>query len=176
MMKKTVLVLTLLALASPLAAQTAEETNAQLLRTLLEEIRTLRITMQKTAGHQLRAQVLIERMKLQQQTVRELQQQTDQWNLDRSSMMEREPFDEMIRDIEERLRTESDPEQKKQLERELDAHKRRKEMEGRHREQMQLRFQRMETRLADENARLRAIEEDLARLEAEMSKPLPEKP
>lgn len=175
-MKKVFAAMILLGLTSPLAAQTDEQTNEKLLRALLEEMRTLRLTMHKTAAFQLRANVLLERMKLQQQNVRELQQQTDQWNLERSSMMEREPFDDMISEVEERFRVETDPERKKQIERELEAHKRRKEMEGRHREQMQVRFQRMEARLSEENAKLRAIEEELARLEAEMSKPVTAEP
>lgn len=159
-----------LAVAAPLTAQSNQAAEQQVLAALLEEMRALRATLQKTAAYQVRAQLLLERMKLQQQSVRELQQQQEQWNLDRGMTLEHEPFEEMVGEMEERLRTESDSQRKMQIERELKGLERRREMEARHREQLQVRFQRLETRLAEENAKLRAIEEELTRLEAELTR------
>ena len=159
-------------IATSAFAQTApssDQANAEVLRALLEEIRTLRMTLLKLNANELRGQLLVERFKAQQQIVRELQKEVEQWS-DNRMFADAEPMDDYMNDIEARYKAETDPERKKQMEREMEGFKRRREMELRHREQMRLRYQRLEMRLAEETSKLQAIEEELTKLEAELTK------
>lgn len=156
-----------LAGATPVQAQ---DDSTQLMRALLEEMRALRLTLQKSAAFDLRARVLIERSRLQEQTVRELQREVDARNMGRSMAMEDEPMETMIEQLNSRLRLETDPAQRQQIENEIQMMNRRREMYARHQEQMRVQEQQMESRLADEKNRLADIERDIMALEAEMSR------
>lgn len=151
---------------SPLQAQTEPE----LMRALLEEIRALRLTLQKSAALDLRAKVLIERARLQEQTVRELQREVDQRNMSRSIEIEDEPMETMVEQLNNRLRTETDAEQRRQIENELQMMQQRREMYTRHQERMRAYEQQMEARLGEEKNKLADIEREIMALEAEMSR------
>lgn len=138
-----------------------------LLRALLTEMQILRVTLQHNAATELRARVLLERLRIQQDVVRELQREVGQRQLEeefRLDRMEMEPFEQELENLEIRMRDATDPATKRQLEQELAGISKRREMFQRQREHMQVRFQRQEQRLAEESARLRGIEDELQRL------------
>ena len=164
----------LFVLASPVSAQTDPRGDA-LLRALLEEMRLLRTTIQKNAAADIRARTMLERLRLQQETVRELQREVENRQSDSEMRMEFEPFEEILAQTEARLKEATDPAMRQQIERELVGLKRRKEMEQRNRQRMEVRFRRQEQRLEEETARLRAIEDGLQRLEQQLA-PEPTRP
>lgn len=158
-----------LVVASPVLAQTADPRGDALLRALLDEIRLLRTTIQKNAAADIRARTMLERLRLQQEMVRDLSREVENRQNSDEFRMEFEPFEEMIQQTEARLKEATEPAAKQQIERELQGLKRRKEMEQRNRQRMEVRFRRQEQRLEEETARLRAIEDDLRRLEQQLA-------
>jgi hypothetical protein len=150
-------------------AQTGSQlAGEELLRALLAELRTLRTTLQRNAGLELRGQLLVERFRAQQTLVREMQREIDQRELHTMRTDVEEPYLEALEDVEARIQNATDPAQKKQMERERDMMKRRREMEQRAREEMRVRFQRQEQRLAEEREKLEAIEKEIAAVEGQM--------
>ena len=154
----------LLAVASPLFAQ-----DDTLLRALLEEMRLLRVTIQKNAAADIRARTMLERMRMQQEAVRDLQREVDARQASDEFRTEYEPFEEMIEQTEARLKDATDPTAKQQIEREIQGLKRRRAMAARNRQRMEVRFRRQEQRLEEETARLRTIEDELRRLEQQLA-------
>ena len=161
----------LVLIASPLAAQSSDPRGDALLRALLEEMRLLRTTIQKNAAADIRARTMLERLRLQQDMVRDLSREVENRQSSDEFRMDFEPFEEMIQQTEARLKEAPDAAAKQQIERELQGLKRRKEMEQRNRQRMEVRFRRQEQRLEEETGRLRAIEEDLRRLEQQLAPP-----
>ena len=168
--RAVVAVTLVLAFAAFAVAQTTTDlAGERLLRALLDEMRALRTTLTRNSAYELRANLLIERVRMYQQSVHELQREVEQGELERSTRNDEESFAEVLDNMEERLRAETDPERRKQLERERDAMVRRREMQSRFREQQRARFQRRENRLAEEREKLRIAEDELARLEREIA-------
>ena len=179
MAKRTiVIVVTLLALgigATTLVAQTAVElTGEPLLRALLDELRSLRLSMQKNSAYELRGRLLIDRARLHQETIRELAREVEN-NAEFLRSSDR-PDMELEIDMETdavEARTAGmtvNPEQRrKMIERHKQQMEMRREMQARHREQMRIRHQRMESRLAEEREKLQAIEDELAQIQRELT-------
>ena len=159
----------LLLVTSPLLGQTSDPRGDALLRALLEEMRLLRVTIQKNAAADIRARTMLERLRLQQETVRELGREVENRQSSDEYRMEFEPFEEILQQTEARLKEATDPAMRQQIERELQGLKRRREMEQRNRQRMEVRFRRQEQRLEEETARLRAIEDELRRLEQQLA-------
>ena len=175
MIKRSVVILAIAALAisaSSLFAQTAAElTGEPLLRALLDELRTLRVSLQKNSAYELRGRFLIDRARLHQETIRELAREVES-NSDymRSGEPVEVAYEMEMEGMEARSAGIANPEERrKMIERHREAMERRKEMEARHREQMRMRFQRMENRLAEEREKLRAIEEELEQIQTELT-------
>lgn len=168
-MTKRIVTAAVLLLATSAFAQTTPaqpQSTDEVLRALLAEVRALRVAIQQTSAHQLRGQLLLERLRIQQQTVRELSRETDQ----RNTMMEEAQLNTYLEDLEERLRAETNPELRRDLERERDQLKRRVELQKKMVEDMKVRQQRQEARLIEERQRLEAIEAELAALQKEMTR------
>jgi len=155
----------LLLLSSTATAQTTELQGEALLRALLEELRLLRTTIQRNAGLEIRSRVLLERARMHQEIVRDLQREVDQRSMETEFRMEMEPFEEMLANAEERLRDATDAESRRQIEQEIAGLRKRREITMRHRQSLEARHRRMEERLAEETDRLRGIEDELRRLE-----------
>jgi chromosome segregation ATPase len=156
-----------------LAAQTAELTGEPLLRALLQELRDIRLSMQKNAAYELRGRLLIDRARLHQETIRELSREVESQN---EALRSSEPMDisydmEMETSaIEARGVTIPNPEERrKMIERHKEMMERRREMHARHIEQMRVRQQRMEQRLNDEREKLQAIEAELEEIQADLT-------
>lgn len=173
-MKNRIILAVLVAVAigttSLFAQTTADLTGDALVRALIEEIRTLRLSMQKSSAYELRGRLLIDRARLHQETIRELAREVENSS---DFMRQPEPADvayEMEAELESRTAGITNPEdRRKMMERHKEAIERRKEMETRHREQMRMRFQRMENRLAEERDKLKAVEEELAEIQRELA-------
>lgn len=155
-------------LTTPARAQASDTTDV-LLRSLIEEIRALRLTMQRSAGYDLRARVLLDRARLQQEIVRELEKDLNQRALNRGAMMDEQPMEQMVEQFTEQLRTETDPERRREIEHQMQMMRRQQQMHARHLERMRLQEQQMENRLAEEKAKLDEIQRALMALEAELS-------
>lgn len=174
MIQRSVVILAVAALAisaSSVFAQTAAElTGEPLLRALLEELRSLRVSLQKNSAYELRGRFLIDRARLHQETIRELSREVEA-NTDymRSSEPVEVAYEMEMDSIEARTVGMNPEERKKMIERHKEAMERRKEMDARHREQTRMRFQRMENRLAEEREKLAAIEEELAQIQTELT-------
>ena len=155
------------------ATASAQDTSAlqgdALLRALLTEMQTLRATLQRNVSTELRARILLERLRIQQDTVRDLQREVGHRQMEDEFRMEVEPFQEELANLETRLSDASDPAARRQIEQEMAGLSKRREMFQRQREHMQVRFQRQEQRLAEESARLSGIEDELQRLAAGLS-------
>ena len=168
-----VAVLALLIGATTVTAQTDELTGEPLLRALLEELRALRVSMQKNSAYELRGQLLVDRARLHQETIHELAREVE-GNAEalRSSQPAEIVFDrEMeMEAMESRATGIPNPdERRKMIERHKEQMERRREMHERHMEQMRLRHQRMENRLAEEREKLQAIEDELAQIQRELT-------
>lgn len=165
-MTKRIAAVAILLAAVPALAQNPPQTTDEVLRALLAEVRALRMTLQQNGALQLRGQLLVERLRLQQQVVRDLSRESDA----RNTMMEESQMNAYLEDIEERLRSETNPESRRELERERDQIKRRIEMQKKMVEEMKQRQQRQEARLIEERQRLEAIEAEIAALQKEMTR------
>ena len=149
------------------AQSTTEIEGEAWLRALLQEMRALRLTIQRNAAYEVRAQVLLDRARMQQQSVRELEQQVRGY--EDNVMMSEEPFEIYEEEVAERLRTTNDPEQRRMIQRELSQIEKRKEMEAKRREQVQVHQMQLRDRLAEERAKLEGIQDELVRLEREIA-------
>jgi hypothetical protein len=165
--------LVLAAGATAVYAQT-ELVGDALVRVLVDEIRSLRTTLQRNSAYELRGRLLVDRARLHQETIRDLSREVEA-SVDFMRPTEADPSWEsenayVEANLETRVAAIPDPEERrKMLERQKKAMEQRKAMEARHREQMRMRFQRMENRLAEEREKLRVVEEELAQMHRELT-------
>jgi hypothetical protein len=155
-----------------LFGQTTELAGDTLMRALIDEIRTLRLSLQKNAAYEIRGRLLIDRARLQQETIRELSREIEaQGDYFRNA---EDPARDMDYMTETTMAATAMPmsaeDQRRMQEQQKEAMERRKAMEARHREQMRVRYQRMESRLQEERDKLRAIEDELAEMQRELTK------
>jgi hypothetical protein len=162
--------------ATSLVAQPSAATAGDVvLQSLLEEIRALRVALQRNSAYELRGRLLIDRARLQQEVIRELSREIEAAG-DYMRPVEVEPAWDIETtmteaNLEGRVAAIPNPEERrKMMEREKLMMGRRREMEARHREQMRLRYQRLEQRLQEETAKLRQIEDELAQIQAELTR------
>ena len=157
-----------------LFAQTSELAGDTLMRALIDEIRMLRVSLQKNSAYEIRSRLLIDRARLQQETIRELSREVE-GSADYFRNME-EPGRDMDMTTEMTMVAPatavpmSAEDQRRMQEQQKEAMERRRTMEARHREQMRVRYQRMEQRLQEERDKLRAIEDELAEIQRELTK------
>lgn len=163
-------VVILAGLATGLAQTTGQLAGDELLRALLEEMRALRMTIQKNSSSELRGQFLLERARMQNEVVRELQRELEQRAVNTPMMGDEAMVEEAAESYEQRIRNETNVEQRRQLERERDQMARRREMQKRYIEEARIRQQRLEARVAEEREKLEALEKEILVLTNEMSK------
>ena len=155
-----------------LFGQTSELAGDTLMRALIDEIRTLRLSLQKNSAYEIRGRLLIDRARLHQETIRELSREVEaQAEYFRNA---EDPMRDMDYTTETTMVAAAVPmsaeDQRRMQEQQKEAMERRKVMEARHREQMRVRYQRMESRLQEERDKLRAIEDELAEMQRELTK------
>jgi hypothetical protein len=160
----------LVGITSGVAQTTSQVAGDELLRALLEEMRLLRTTIQKNSSADLRGRFLLERTRMQNEVVRELQRELEQRSMNTPMAGDEAMIDEATDNYEQRIRNESNVEQRRQLERERDQMVRRREMQKRYIEEARIRQQRLEARVAEEREKLDALEKEIQVLANEMSK------
>jgi hypothetical protein len=169
-MRTTIVALLALALSAPLLAQTAPEPAGDaLLRVLVEEIRALRTSLQKTSAYELRGRLLVDRARLHQENIRELTREVEGMS---EAMRSSENVDfafDAETEMAARTSTMTNPDDRRRLEEQMKAQmEKRREMHARYLEQNRLRLQRLESRLMEERDKLAAIEGELADIQREL--------
>jgi chromosome segregation ATPase len=150
-------------------ANAAQGENEQTIQALLNEVRQLRLSIQRSNLSAYHAQVIIERMRSQQQSVDRLADRLrgirDQ--LDHGKMAQSE-FQDLLKKIEGRLNLERDPDKRDDLEEQQETFKTRlgslAQQESRLREvesQLALQLQTEQAKLADLNEQLDALQREL---------------
>ena len=159
--------------AAPLVAQPVESLSGEeLLRALVREIRLLRVAMQGNASAELRAQLLLQREARAAARVDQLAQQIQHGFPDETSMIDE--FEIHADQLRGQLRTETDPDRRREVELQLSMMERRREMSARHREAERLRRSEVERQLDAERARLQTLRNDLDALMQDLAEnPLP---
>ena len=176
MTRKSLLLTVVVAVASTAAfAQTQQLTGDALVRALIDEVRQLRLAMQRSSAYEIRGRLLLDRAKMHQENIREISREVEaSGDFIRSPEMSSDiVMDETMveANMEARAASVADPqERERMIEREKKMMEQRKVMQERHREQMRMRYQRMEQRLAEEKAKLAEIEDELSKMQAELAK------
>lgn len=156
--------------------------DGQLLRSLLDEVRQLRLAIERSNLSAYRVQIAIERMRLQQGRVDALVRDLENLRLQVSNMkMTRAQAEARVKDLEDLMNNEADTARKAPLERQYKEAKRNLDAQGKweeqHREreaQLNFRLQEEGAKLADFNNRLDALEREL-QTEQYVEKPRKEK-
>ncbi len=154
----------------PLApAQAGQSDQMQMLRALLDEVRQLRLALQRNNLTAYRAQILLERLRAQQERVDRL---TRELEAVRNEMVESKPYQaqmtEMLKGIETRLNQEADSVRRSELEMEqrmlkaqLEQQAQRNERQREREAQLMAQLQIEQTKLEELNSRLDALENEL---------------
>lgn len=164
----TILTLTLIAASVPVmaAAQTSSSANDHdaLLRTLIEEIRALRQTLEKSRIYELRASIMLDQMQARQSSIDKLRQRIIDLR-QQISYDNAEELDYYAEEVKQRLNRETDPAQREQIERELEMVEKRRELQDKRRTEIQQQVQQLEIRLREEEGKMLDLEGDLDRLQ-----------
>ncbi len=156
-------------------APTASPSDAQLLRALLDEVRQLRLIVQKTGLQQHRLQILLEQIAQQKTRVENLQQELEQVRTQIRADSDLNRFDEDLKEFETAYQETTDPTTRAQMQQAYGALKRSVE---RQRKQAQEELQRLaeqerrwqqqlfqeQAKLTDLEQQLQALTNDLAQL------------
>ena len=156
-MKRQLIFLTAI-IATTIPALTASAQNDDLTRVLISEIRQLRQEMQKIAASNLQSELLLERVRIQSSLVQTLSRELeDRKNGERYQRMEEQMNygDQYREEMKARLATVTDPNERRQIQREMEMFERRLEMD--------------EQRRRDEEARTLELQRRLDRAEASLA-------
>lgn len=148
----------------PAGAQTTDDDRDSLLRALIEEIRALRQTLERSQLFELRASIMLDQMQARQSSVEKLRQRLNELR-QQTSFEGSEEFEFYVEEVKQRLNRETDPNLRQQIERELEMVAKRREIQERRSVEMQLQVQQLELRLREEEEKLLALEADLDRLQ-----------
>lgn len=142
----------------------AQSTDEALLRALVEEIRALRQTLEKSQLFELRASIMLDQMQVRQSSIDKLRQRLSELR-QQSSYDGMEEFEFYVEEVRNRLRTETDPEQRRQIEREMEMVEKRREIQAKRQAELNEQIQQLELRLREEEDKLTSLEGDLDRLQ-----------
>lgn len=149
---------------TPVSAQTTDSDRDALLQALLEEIRALRQTLERSQLFELRASILLDQMQVRQSSIDKLRQRLSELR-QQMSYDGSEEFEFYVEEVKQRLTRETDPTQRQQIERELEMVEKRREIQERRNTELQQQTQQLELRLREEEDKLLALEGDLDRLQ-----------
>lgn len=139
-------------------AVTAAAQDDELTRILIQEIRLLREEMQSIAASNLRSELLLERVRMQSTIVQNLSRELeDRRNQRRYQAMEAESFnyqEQFEEEMKARLRTVTDPNERRQIEREIEMFQTRIEIQARQRLEEEARTIELQQRLDQAQANL----------------------
>jgi len=166
---------------TPKSADAAGMDNAQILRELVVEVRQLRLTLQRANINAFRAQIAIERLKVQEARVERITNQLEENQNDLSVLRNsRVQLLEQIKDVESEIKTESDPAQRvlkegvqKEFKRSLEQQSDRETSLNEQRNSLMTQLQAEQLKLEELSNTLAAIQRDLEQMVREtMDKPL----
>lgn len=146
--------------------------DQQVLQALLSEVRQLRLTIQRANISVFRAQLMIERLRMQQERVDRLTRQVEEnQNELTGTGLSRSQLTERSQDLESQIKTEQDAGRRVQLELQYKELKYIIEQQTDRETQMRARQVQLTTQLQAERARLDEIDSRLEALERELEQP-----
>ena len=164
-----------LAASSTALAQSGNAANAvpaddkQLTQALLNEIKLLRQTLQRTSVSSFRAQVLTERLRVQQDQVNQLSREVEGLRSMLTDGRLGQPWmAERVKEVESQLERETDPVRRQQLERQSKQIQLEAERQSQRVAQQRERETQLTTKLQTEQAKLNELNERLDTLEREL--------
>ncbi len=174
--------------APPALSQTPKSTdpavmdNTELLRELVVEVRQLRLTLQRANINAFRAQIAIERLKVQEARVERIKNLLDENQNDITGIgASRAQLLEQIKDVEAQIKTENDPNKKadqesaqKEFRRSLDQQSARETSLSEQRNGLMTQLQAEQTKLEELSNTLAAIQSDLEKMVRETMEKVPE--
>ncbi|MEK6323714.1 MAG: hypothetical protein AABN33_18895 [Acidobacteriota bacterium] len=169
------LCLAVLFFIAPARAQTGkpfepdQSGDGQLLRSLIDEVRQLRLAIERSNLSAYRVQIAIERMRLQQGRVDAIARDLENVRLQLSNMkMSRAQAEARVKDLEDLMNNEADTARKAPLERQYKEAKRNLDAQGKWEEQQRERETQLNIRLQEEGAKLADVNNRLDVLEREL--------
>lgn len=159
-------------------AQASSAQDGQSMRALLEEVRQLRLVLQRNSVNAYRAQTLMERLARQQRRVDDLTAELDQIKAQLQQAQELNREEDELKDLEATINETADPQARAQL---LQAYAslkrslaRQREYARQEAERCRERQQQLEMSLSAEQGRLAEIQEQLNAVDREMDKQIAE--
>jgi chromosome segregation ATPase len=169
------LCLAVLFFIAPARAQTGKPTepaqpgDGQLLRALLDEVRQLRIAIERSNLGAYRVQIAIERMRLQQGRVDSVARDLENVRLQLSNMrMSRAQTEARLKDMEDKMNDETETARKAQLDRQYKEAKQNMDAQAKWEEQTRERETQLSIRLQEEQGKLSEVNNRLDTLERQL--------
>lgn len=154
------------------AAGGPQGSDGHTLRALLDEVRQLRLTLQRTSLNTTRAQLAFERMRLQRSRVDVLLREVESVRAQRESVREAlAQAANRFKELEEQTGHASDAALRARFERQLGLSKQVLNAHTRREEQLREREEQLTAQLQAEQAKLGELEDQLGNLERELSAP-----
>ncbi|HEY0084051.1 MAG TPA: hypothetical protein VGB61_14835 [Pyrinomonadaceae bacterium] len=146
--------------------------DGHMLRALLDEVRQLRLTLQRTSLNTTRAQLAFERMRLQRSRLDVLLREAESVRAQRDSVREAlAQSGDRFKELEEQTGHASDAALRARFERQLVLSKQVLNAHARREEQLREREAQLNAQLQAEQAKLGELEDQLGNLERELSAP-----
>lgn len=167
------------ALRAQSSNRATETTSAdqQILQALLSEVRQLRLTLQRTNISVFRTQLMIERLRMQQERVDRLTRQLEEnQNELTGAGLSRSQLTERSQDLESQIKAEQDAGRRAQLDAQYKELKYIMEQQTERETQLRARQVQLTTQLQTERAKLDEIDSRLEALERELEPPPANKP
>jgi predicted nucleic acid-binding Zn-ribbon protein len=171
----SLLCLAVLFFIAPARAQTGKPTeptppgDGQLLRALLDEVRQLRLAIERSNLSTFRVQIAIERMRFQQGRVDSVARDLENLRLQLSSMkVSRAQSESRLKDLEDQMTDETETTRKAQLERQYKEAKRNMDVQVKWEEQTRERETQLSVRLQEEQGKLSEINNRIDTLERQL--------
>ena len=167
---------------TPKSTDPAVMDNTELLRELVVEVRQLRLTLQRANINAFRAQIAIERLKVQEARVERIKTLLDENQNDITGIgASRAQLLEQIKDVEAQIKTENDPNKKadqesaqKEFRRSLDQQSARETSLSEQRNGLMTQLQAEQTKLEELSNTLAAIQSDLEKMVRETMEKVPQ--
>jgi DNA repair exonuclease SbcCD ATPase subunit len=156
---------------TPKPSDPAVGDSAQVLRELIVEVRQLRLTLQRTNINAFRAQLAIERLKVQEARVERLTNQLEENQNDLSSVKtSRTQVLGQIKDVETQLKTENDAVKKEQQETALKEFRRSLEQQNERETSLNEQRNSLMAQLQAEQTKLDELSNTLAGIQSDLEK------
>lgn len=153
------------------AQESGNSTEQQVLREILTEIRQLRVAVQRANLISYRGQMMIERVRAQQQYIVQMTRQLDDLQTEVSNLKVSLPqMQERVKSFEIELENERDPARRSPLDAELKAFKQMVELQVSRQQQLQEREAQLTSQLQTEQGTLNGLVDRLQEIERDMER------